>query len=61
MQLSVTALLLAVAWSTLGGCGQTGPLYMPTEEAPQAQPDASGTEPPDQPDASGSEPPDPIS
>jgi predicted small lipoprotein YifL len=61
MQLSVTALLLAVAFCALIGCGQTGPLYMPTEEAPATQPDASGTEPPDQPDATGSEPPDPIS
>lgn len=60
MQASVTALLIAVAFCALTGCGQTGPLYMPTEEAPQAQPDASGAELPAPPDASGSEPPDPI-
>jgi predicted small lipoprotein YifL len=61
MQLSVTALLIAVAFCALIGCGQTGPLYMPPDEATEAKPDASGAEPPDQPDASGSEPPDPIS
>ena len=38
-----TALLIAVALAVLGGCGQTGPLYMPAPEAPpQAQPPASG-------------------
>lgn len=38
----VTALLLAVAFASLTGCGQTGPLYMPPEEAPQTQPNPSG-------------------
>ncbi|HEY6130989.1 MAG TPA: lipoprotein [Halioglobus sp.] len=40
MRHSLTALLIAVASATLGGCGQTGPLYMPNEEPPQAQPAA---------------------
>ena len=39
----VTALLIAVAFAGLVGCGQTGPLYMPPEPetAPQAQPTAA--------------------
>ena len=38
----VTDLLVAVAFASLFGCGQTGPLYMPPEPetAPQAQPTA---------------------
>jgi len=40
----LAALLIAATCVALGGCGQTGPLYMPTEEAPQAQPDASGAQ-----------------
>ena len=47
---TVTALLIAVAFAALGGCGQTGPLYMPPpEEAPAARPGASvepGAQPP---------------
>ena len=35
MRYSITALLIAVAFATLGGCGQTGPLYMPTEDVPK--------------------------
>ena len=34
MRHSLTALFIAIAFATLSGCGQTGPLYMPTEEAP---------------------------
>ena len=41
MRYAVTALLIAVAFSSLGGCGQTGPLYMPPENAPQVQPAAT--------------------
>jgi len=40
MHFSVTAVLIAVAFATLGGCGQTGPLYMPPEDVPQALPAA---------------------
>jgi predicted small lipoprotein YifL len=40
MRYSVTALLIAVAFVSLAGCGQTGPLYMPPETVPQAQPAA---------------------
>ncbi len=35
MRHSITALLIAVAFATLGGCGQTGPLYMPPEDVPR--------------------------
>ena len=38
MRHSMTALLIAVAFATLGGCGQTGPLYMPTEDVPRPPP-----------------------
>ena len=47
MRYSVTALLIAAAFVNLGGCGQTGPLYMPPEPVrvpettPQAQPAAA--------------------
>ena len=47
---SITVLLIAVAFATLTGCGQMGPLYMPppedvsrdkpAEQAEPAQPDA---------------------
>jgi len=38
------ALLLAICFSALSGCGQTGPLYMPNETPPQVEPaDAGGT------------------
>jgi predicted small lipoprotein YifL len=33
-----TALLLAAALAILAGCGQTGPLYMPTENVPKPPP-----------------------
>jgi len=39
MRISITALLVAVAFASLGGCGQTGPLYMPDEPPPETQPD----------------------
>jgi len=39
MPYSITALLIAVAFATLTGCGQMGPLYMPPpEEASQDKP-----------------------
>jgi predicted small lipoprotein YifL len=40
MRHSITALLIAVAFATLPGCGQTGPLYMPEEvpKPPKAEP-----------------------
>ena len=47
MRHTVTALLIAAAFASLGGCGQTGPLYMPPEPVPvpettpQAQPAAA--------------------
>jgi len=43
MRHAVTALLIAAAFASLGGCGQTGPLYMPPEPetVPQAQPAAA--------------------
>ncbi len=37
MRYAVTALLIAVAFASLGGCGQTGPLYMPPEPVPERQ------------------------
>lgn len=40
MRFAVTALLIAVAFASLGGCGQTGPLYMPPEPVPEPVPDA---------------------
>jgi predicted small lipoprotein YifL len=40
MRLSLTALLVSVAFATLSGCGQTGPLYMPGEPPPETQPEA---------------------
>ena len=38
MRHSITALLIAAVLAPLGGCGQTGPLYMPPEETPEVQP-----------------------
>ena len=38
MRYSITALLIAVAFATLSGCGQTGPLYMPPEDVPKPPP-----------------------
>ena len=35
MRQSLTALLIAVVFFALAGCGQTGPLYMPKEETPK--------------------------
>ncbi len=59
MRYAVTALLIAVAFASLGGCGQTGPLYMPPEPVPattpQAQPaapaDTTGQQTPESPEA----------
>ncbi len=39
MPYSVTALLIAVAFASLSGCGQTGPLYMPPEPVPETAPE----------------------
>jgi predicted small lipoprotein YifL len=52
----LTALLLAIAFATLVGCGQTGPLYMPGQEPPKHK--QSGTisgakQPPAAPSGSG--------
>ncbi len=53
MRFSVTALLVAVAFATLAGCGQTGPLYMPDEQPPESQSEAqSETQPQAGPDIS---------
>ena len=38
MNYYTSKLLLAVAFATLVGCGQTGPLYMPPEENPPKPP-----------------------
>ena len=38
MRHAVTALLIAVAFVSLAGCGQTGPLYMPPEPVPETPP-----------------------
>jgi len=52
MQHPVTALCIAVAFAALGGCGQTGPLYMPPpEEAAQHSPSVTPAEPVEQPAA----------
>ncbi|NQX88344.1 MAG: lipoprotein [Halioglobus sp.] len=40
MRSSVTGLLAVIALSLLAGCGQTGPLYMPVEDAPVPPPAA---------------------
>lgn len=40
MHYYISNLLLAVAFATLMGCGQTGPLYMPPEKAPPVPPAA---------------------
>ena len=40
MRHTVTALLIAVATVSFGGCGQTGPLYMPPEPEPETVPQA---------------------
>jgi len=34
MHYSIAALLFAIALTALGGCGQTGPLYIPSSEVP---------------------------
>jgi predicted small lipoprotein YifL len=34
MPYPLTLLLIVLTIAPLAGCGQTGPLYMPTEEAP---------------------------
>lgn len=39
MRNSAIALLIAFAFATLAGCGQTGPLYMP-EDVPKPPPAA---------------------
>lgn len=41
MHYYISNLLLAVAFTTLSGCGQMGPLYMPAEEAPPVPPPVS--------------------
>jgi len=38
MHYSIAALFIAISFAALGGCGQTGPLYMPPKAAPQTQP-----------------------
>lgn len=38
MPLPSAALLAALAFAALSGCGQMGPLYMPTEEATPEKP-----------------------
>ena len=38
MRYSITVLLIAFAFATLVGCGQTGPLYMPPEDVPKPPP-----------------------
>ena len=35
MHHSFIALLITVVFTALSGCGQTGPLYMPTEDVPK--------------------------
>jgi predicted small lipoprotein YifL len=47
MRYSVTALLIAVAFASVGGCGQTGPLYMPPETMPETVPQAQPADPAD--------------
>ena len=48
MRYTVAVTLLAAALHLLGGCGQMGPLYMPTEEAQQVKPEeqADNDQPP---------------
>lgn len=61
MPRSITTLLLAVALLTLGGCGQTGPLYMPDEAPPQTRTGDTGTTAPQtDPDDTGSVDADPL-
>ncbi len=41
MRYTVTTLFIAVAFASLAGCGQTGPLYMPPEQVPEQVPETA--------------------
>jgi predicted small lipoprotein YifL len=43
--LTLTAILLLAAFTTLSGCGQKGPLYLPKEEAQPKAPAAAAAMP----------------
>ena len=49
MRHAITALLIAIAFATLNGCGQMGPLYMPPPEETAQDKPATPAAPPQQP------------
>ena len=56
MNYYISKLLLAIAFVTLAGCGQTGPLYMPPEETPPVPPAAAEPAPEPEKDAGTEQP-----